>query len=435
MDGKISAHLNNEYVEDLVGAMLVDTASINLTYNDVGGAIYATVLPAGVDHNLLMNYVADQHVAHSGVVLTAGAGLTGGGDITISRTFAVGAGTGITVNADDVAITATGVVAAPYTYASITVNAQGQLTAASSGATPALASLTLTAGAGLTGGGDLSANRTFAVGAGTGITVNADDVALSAATIASLALADTSVQPARTLTAGAGLTGGGSLAADRTFDVGAGTGITVNANDVQIAAAYLGANPTASVGLAAVNGVATSYMRSDAAPALSQSIAPTWTGIHTFTPSPASGAGGVIISPITGEGLNINGAADEWCFQSLGSTTTGQSYGFEVFAGTTSADLCFRVNSAAAGHGTYLVVRGDGVITFGNTTANPAYNFTGTGTTTFGGLVVTVLSATGGAGFRLPHGAAPTSPVNGDMWTTTAGLFVRINGTTIGPLT
>jgi hypothetical protein len=37
----------------------------------------------------------------------------------------------------------------------------------------------LAAGAGLTGGGDLSADRTFAVGAGTGITVNADDVALT----------------------------------------------------------------------------------------------------------------------------------------------------------------------------------------------------------------------------------------------------------------
>jgi hypothetical protein len=39
-----------------------------------------------------------------------------------------------------------------------------------------------------------------------------------------------------------------------------------------------------------------------------------------------------------------------------------------------------------------------------------------------------------GATFRIPHGTAPTSPVNGDMWTTTAGLFVRINGSTIGPL-
>jgi hypothetical protein len=34
----------------------------------------------------------------------------------------------------------------------------------------------------------------------------------------------------------------------------------------------------------------------------------------------------------------------------------------------------------------------------------------------------------------VPHGTAPTSPVDGDVWTTTAGLYVRINGVTVGPL-
>lgn len=41
-------------------------------------------------------------------------------------------------------------------------------------------------------------------------------------------------------------------------------------------------NPTASVGLAAVNGSASTFLRSDAAPALAQDIVPTWTGIHTW---------------------------------------------------------------------------------------------------------------------------------------------------------
>lgn len=53
---------------------------------------------------------------------------------------------------------------------------------------------------------------------------------------------------------------------------------------------------------------------------------------------------------------------------------------------------------------------------------------------TLNGLLLTLASATGGAGLRLPHGAAPTSPTNGDMWTTTTGAFVRINGVTVGPL-
>lgn len=43
------------------------------------------------------------------------------------------------------------------------------------------------------------------------------------------------------------------------------------------------ANPSASVGLTAVNGSATTFLRSDGAPALSQAIAPTWTGQHIWT--------------------------------------------------------------------------------------------------------------------------------------------------------
>jgi hypothetical protein len=42
------------------------------------------------------------------------------------------------------------------------------------------------------------------------------------------------------------------------------------------------ANPTATIGLTTINGSATTAMRSDAAPALSQAISPTWSGSHTF---------------------------------------------------------------------------------------------------------------------------------------------------------
>jgi len=48
----------------------------------------------------------------------------------------------------------------------------------------------------------------------------------------------------------------------------------------------------------------------------------------------------------------------------------------------------------------------------------------------FAGLLTTMASITGSAGLRIPHGTAPLSPVNGDMWTTTAGAYVRINGVT-----
>jgi hypothetical protein len=51
------------------------------------------------------------------------------------------------------------------------------------------------------------------------------------------------------------------------------------------------------------------------------------------------------------------------------------------------------------------------------------------------GKTVFVAATTSRASINLPHGTAPSSPVNGDIWTTTAGLFVRINGSTVGPLT
>jgi hypothetical protein len=49
---------------------------------------------------------------------------------------------------------------------------------------------------------------------------------------------------------------------------------------------------------------------------------------------------------------------------------------------------------------------------------------------TFAGTIITKASDTTSAGLRLAHGAAPTSPTNGDMWTTTGGAFIRINGVT-----
>jgi len=50
--------------------------------------------------------------------------------------------------------------------------------------------------------------------------------------------------------------------------------------------------------------------------------------------------------------------------------------------------------------------------------------------TTFSGRVITLASATGAAGFNLPSGTAPTSPVNGDMWYDGTNLMVRLNGAT-----
>jgi hypothetical protein len=49
---------------------------------------------------------------------------------------------------------------------------------------------------------------------------------------------------------------------------------------------------------------------------------------------------------------------------------------------------------------------------------------------TMTGKLNTAASAGGAAGFNIPHGAAPASPVNGDIWTTTTNLSWRQNGAT-----
>lgn len=67
---------------------------------------------------------------------------------------------------------------------------------------------------------------------------------------------------------------------DGTVDALAFTATNWTFNGGQIPTGF--ANPTASVGLTAVNGSATTAMRSDGAPALSQSIVPSWTGTHSF---------------------------------------------------------------------------------------------------------------------------------------------------------
>ena len=101
-------------------------------------------------HDNLSGFVANEHIDHSGVTLTAGNGLTGGGDITAGRTFAVGAGTGITVNANDVQTNDSEIV-------------HDNLSGFVANEHIDHSSVSITAGTGLSGGGDLTSTRTLSV--------------------------------------------------------------------------------------------------------------------------------------------------------------------------------------------------------------------------------------------------------------------------------
>ena len=209
---------------DSASALAILSGGTGITYNSSTGEI--TTTDGDIVHDNLSGFVADEHIAHSGVSITAGSGLTGGGTIAATRTLNIGEGTGITVSADAIATNDAEIV-------------HDNLSGFVSDEHVAHSGVTLTAGSGLTGGGTIAASRTFNIGEGTGITVSADAIATNDAEIVhdnlSGFVADEHIAHSSvSVTAGSGLTGGGTIAASRTLNIGAGTGVTVNANDIAI---------------------------------------------------------------------------------------------------------------------------------------------------------------------------------------------------------
>lgn len=90
-EGVTNLYFLDERAQDAVGTILVDSSSIDFTYTDATPEITAVVLPAGVDHDALANFVANEHVDHSSVSIATAvdSGLTGGGDITATRNLSV----------------------------------------------------------------------------------------------------------------------------------------------------------------------------------------------------------------------------------------------------------------------------------------------------------------------------------------------------------
>lgn len=66
-----------------------------------------TATQATINHNSLANYSANQHVDHTSVSISTANGVTGGGDISSTRTISVVAGTGTVVNTTGVHVNST----------------------------------------------------------------------------------------------------------------------------------------------------------------------------------------------------------------------------------------------------------------------------------------------------------------------------------------
>lgn len=84
--------------------LMWDNSDSAAEFATLGSGISISTNSVEIDHDTANNFVANEHINHTSVDITAGNGLTGGGDISSSRTLNVGAGNGITVNANDVAL-------------------------------------------------------------------------------------------------------------------------------------------------------------------------------------------------------------------------------------------------------------------------------------------------------------------------------------------
>jgi hypothetical protein len=206
---------------------------------------------SGIDHDSLSGFVANEHINHSSVSLTAGNGLTGGGDITSSRSFAVGAGNGISVNSTAVAVSAGSGIASNATGVHV-VAGNNQVVSNSTGifvnesnldihnlsgyvANENIdhSSVSISAGNGLSGGGTIASNRTLSINAQTGVVANssglfADESNIDHDDLLGFVANEHINHSSVTLTAGNGLTGGGDITSSRTFAVAAGNNQVVS---------------------------------------------------------------------------------------------------------------------------------------------------------------------------------------------------------------
>jgi len=74
------------------GSQLTGVAATNVEYANVLNKPALVSASSQIDHDLTTNFVANEHIDHSSVSISAGNGLSGGGDITTTRTLSLDTG-------------------------------------------------------------------------------------------------------------------------------------------------------------------------------------------------------------------------------------------------------------------------------------------------------------------------------------------------------
>ena len=115
-----------------------------------------------------------------------------------------------------------------------------------------------------------------------------------------------------------------------------------------------------------------------------------------------------------------------------GDSMLGELTTFPSAAGGSGLNIAPGAAPSSPANGDVWVTAAGMFVRINGVTLGPLSALNAGGTLT--GELITAASTTASAGLNLPQGSAPTSPVNGDVWTTSAGLFIRIAGTTIGPV-
>jgi hypothetical protein len=231
LKGKTTYLMRSNNLSDVAS---IATAKTNLGIKDVGTT--AGTIAAGDDSRIV-------NATPNSRVITAGSGLTGGGDLIANRTITLGVPASLTLT------TTNSVSSESHTHAVDVLSLQGVAanTLAAGNDSRIVNAVpntrTLLAGIGLTGGGTLAANQTIQLGVPTTLTLTATNtvtadshshaisvVSLQGTTASTLAAGDDSrivnaVPNTRTFLAGNGLTGGGGLSANQTIQLGAPSSI------------------------------------------------------------------------------------------------------------------------------------------------------------------------------------------------------------------